>query len=148
DQKPEWVRKYFTEEQLQKLNELVRASYSEQATQKLQQGRPWTEEDQQRADAQWQQVAAEARRLAAVGADPGGEEAQAVARLKSELLGAFTQGDPEVAAGLAQFWKNFAALPPKERPFDASAYDAGSAGRELLDKAMAIYQERQAQTRI
>jgi DNA-binding transcriptional MerR regulator len=134
--------KYFSEEQIQKMQELGAASYSEEALKKLQQrglAQPWTEEDQRRASGQWEHVAAEARRLAAAGADPGGEEGQAVARLKCELLAVFTQGDPEITEGLGRFWKNFNALPAHERPFDASPFDPGEAGREFLEKAMAIY---------
>jgi DNA-binding transcriptional MerR regulator len=150
DQKTEWLKKYFTDEQLGKMIQLGASSYSPEALQKLQQRGEqrgeWTEADQQRASAQWAHVAAEAKRLAAAGADPGGAEAQALARLKSDLLGAFTQGDPEIAAGLEQWWKSFRALPPQERPFDASPYDAGDAGSDLLQKAMAIYQQRQGQS--
>jgi DNA-binding transcriptional MerR regulator len=146
DQKTEWVRKYFTEEQLRTMYELTWASYSEEALEKLKQPGAWTEEDQKRATAQWQHVASEAKRLAASGADPGGEEAQAVARLKCELLAVVTQGDPEVAAGLAKWWENFRAMPEQQRPFDASPFDAGDEGKQLLEKAMAIYKERQAQS--
>jgi DNA-binding transcriptional MerR regulator len=146
ENKVEWVQKYFKEEQLQKMKELGQASYSEEALQKLNQRGEWTEADQQRASAQWAHVAAEAKRLAALGADPAGDEAQAVARLKTELLSAFTQGDPEMEAGLGRFWKNFSALPPQERPFDASPFTVEDAGNELLEKAMTIYRERQRQS--
>ena len=143
EQNKDWVKKYFTDDQLQKMEELGQASYSEEATQKLKQRGEWTEEDQKRADEQWCYVASEAKRLAAAGADPASEEAQALARFKSELLHAFTQGDPEIKAGVGQFWQNFNALPQAQRPFDASPYSAGEAGTELLEKAMALYQERQ-----
>jgi len=56
------------------------------------------------------------------------------------LLSAFTQGDPEIEAGLKQFWGQFNALPKEERPFDSSPYDTGHAGNDLLNQAMAIYQ--------
>lgn len=142
EQKNEWVKKYFNDEQIQKMQELGYTSYSEAALEKLRQGGEWTEEDQKRADEQWRYVAAEARRLAAVGADPAGEEAQALAKVKSDLLFAFTQGDPEITAGLGRFWDNFHTLPKDERPFDASVYDAGDAGTKLLEDAMALYAER------
>jgi len=145
EQKKEWVKKYFDDDQIQKMDELSRMSYSEEARQKLDQRGEWTEEDQKRADEQWRQVASEARRLAAAGADPAGDEAQAVAKLKSDLLHAFTQGDPEIAEGVARFWENLSALPRQERPIDWSVYSAGEAGDELLEKAMTIYQERQQQ---
>lgn len=146
EQKTDWVKKYFTDEQRQKMEELGWTSYSEEALQKLQelhQGGEWTEEDQKRADEQWRYVATEATRLAATNADPAGEEAQALAKFKSALLSRFTQNDPEIEAGLKQFWENFNALPEAERPFDASPYTADDPGTKLLESAMAIYQERQ-----
>ena len=145
EQKKEWVKKYFNDDQLQKMEELSTMSYSEEARLNLEQRGEWTEEDQKRADEQWRHVASEARRLAAAGADPAGDEAQAVAKLKTDLLSAFTQGDPEVKAGLERFWENVQALPQQERPFDMAAYSAGDAGEELLGRAMTIYQERQQQ---
>jgi TipAS antibiotic-recognition protein len=144
DQKNEWVKKQFTDEQLRKMEELGRSAYSDDARQKLAQRGEWTEADQQRAQEQWAHVATEARRLAAAGADPAGPEAQAVAKLKSDLLSAFTQGDPEVEAGLQRFWQQFRALPKQEQPFDASPFEAGDAGSALLDQAMAIYRQRTA----
>lgn len=145
EQKNEWVKKYFTPEQLRKMEELGQSSYSPEARRKLAEGgSEWTEADQQRAQEQWAYVAAESRRLAEAGADPGGPEAQALAKVKSNLLSAFTQGDPEVETGLQRFWEQFRALPKEERPFDASPYEAGDAGGALLEQAMAIYRERNA----
>lgn len=142
EQKNEWVRSYFTEEQMRKMEELGEASYSPEARAKLApRSAAWTPEDQERAQAQWQHVAVEARRLAAAGADPAGPEAQAVAKLKCELLSSFTQGDPEVAAGLQRFWENFNALPEAEKPFDYTPFDPGPEGSRLLDEAMRIYRE-------
>jgi hypothetical protein len=146
EKQTEWVQKYFTSDQIQTMQELGASAYSPEALEKLQQfqqSRPWTEEDQKRADEQWRYGGAEASRLAAANADPGGEEAQALAKFKSDLLSQFTQNDPEIAAGLAKFWENFKALPEMEQPFDASPYSGGTEGGALLEKAMAIYQERQ-----
>lgn len=143
EQKSEWVQKYFTEEQLRKMEELSQGAYSPEARETLaRRSGEWTEADQQRAQEQWAHVAAEARRLAAAGAEPGGPEAQAVARLKCQLLTAFTQGDPEVEAGLNRFWEQFQALPKEEQPFDNSPFDAGEEGNALLNRAMEIYRER------
>jgi DNA-binding transcriptional MerR regulator len=142
-QKKEWVKSYFTDEQQQKLEALSQSAYPPEARQKLEQ-RPgeWTEADQQRASEQWTFVAAEARRLAAAGADPASPEAQALAKLKCDLLAAFTQGDPEIEAGLQRFWGSFNALPPEEQPFDPAPYDPGKEGGELLEQAIALYQRR------
>ncbi len=145
EQKSEWVKKYFSEEQLAKMEELSQSSYSPEARETLaQRSGEWTEADQQRAQEQWAHVANEARRLAAAGADPGGPEAQAVAKFKYELLSAFTQGDLQVEAGLNRFWEQFQALPKDEQPFDNSPFDAGEEGNALLNRAMEIYRERSA----
>jgi hypothetical protein len=141
EQKQEWVKNYLTDEQQQQLEELGQSAYTPEARQKLAQ-RPgeWTEADQQRASEQWTFIAAEARRLAAAGAGPAGPEAQALAKLKCDLLAAFTQGGPEIEAGLKRFWGSFNALPPEEQPFDPAPYDPGKEGGELLDQAIALYQ--------
>src|SRR5215213_4254696 len=51
-QQQDWVSKYFTPEQREKMQQLSEESYSEEARHKLA-GRAWTEEDQKRADVQW-----------------------------------------------------------------------------------------------
>jgi hypothetical protein len=146
EQKTEWVKKYFTDEQLQTMNELIGASYSDGALEKLAQhpkswrSGAWTEEDQERASADWAYVAAESQRLASNGADPAGEEAQALARFKSDLLSSFTQNDAEIDAGLKRFWENFQALPQEKQPFAWSLDPEASA---FLEKAMEVYSERQ-----
>ncbi len=142
-QKQEWVKKYFSDEQLQKLEELSQTSYSPEARQKLAQRGVWTEEDQARASAQWEHVFAESQRLAAAGADPAGEEAQAVAQLKSELLFSFTQGDPDIEAGLGRFWESHNALTKEEQPLAHVVPTANDAGADFLNRAMEIYQQRQ-----
>lgn len=142
-----WVKKYFTEEQLQTMNELTGEAYSDEAKATLSSrasALQWTEADQEKATADWTRVFSESRRLAAAGADPGGPEGQAVAKLKNDLLSAFTQGDPEVSAGLSKFWEGFHALPQDQKPFDASPFDAGEEGNRFLEQACALYQERAA----
>jgi MerR family transcriptional regulator, thiopeptide resistance regulator len=53
EQNKEWVNKYLTPEQQQKMAEISRQSYSPEAAQKLSEwGKNWTEEDQQRATQQ------------------------------------------------------------------------------------------------
>jgi hypothetical protein len=143
EQNKEWVKGYFTDEQLNTMGELFRQSYSEEALQKFAAGRAWTEDDQKKCSAQWQHIADESTRLAAAGADPAGEEGQALARLKTELLAAFTQGDPQIESGLRQFWQNHNALPQSEQPMPAwSGYMSGPSG-EFMEKAMAAYQQKQ-----
>ncbi len=141
EQNTDWVKKYFPEDKLRQMQELTDQSYSAEARNQLAQRGPWTEEDQKRASEQWAYVASEAERLAAAGADPAGAEAQALAEFKSNLLRQFTQGDPEIEAGLRRFWESHNALPAERQPLPAPV---GSAGAELLERAMAHYH---AQTR-
>lgn len=146
EQKREWVKKHFSDEQIQKMDTLSAASYSEEARQKLA-AREWTEADQERVSAQWAHVASESQRLAEAGEDPAGEEGQALAKLKNDLLFAFTQGDPEITAGLAKFWDSHNALPAEEQPLaevvPASVVPgAQDAGAQFLERAMTVYRER------
>ena len=117
DNNNEWVKKYFTPEQIQQMEDLSAESYSEEARRKLAERGPWTEADQARADAQWAAVASELKRLSEAGADPSGPEAQAVAQQYTDLISAFTGGDRDIANGLDQWWKNYSALPQEQRPF-------------------------------
>ena len=148
EQQRDWAKKYFSDDSLKKMEEISQSSYSEEARQKLAQ-REWTEADQERVSERWAHVATESKRLAAIGADPAGEEAQALAKLKSDLLFEFTQGDPEIKAGLGRFWQNHNALPEDQQPLKTvvpAEVIPGSAadGARLLDEAMAIYQDRQS----
>jgi hypothetical protein len=138
-QKQDWQNKYFTPEQRQTMDELSADSYTEEARQKLAARGTWTDEDQKRVDAQYAWIGAELKRLVAAGADPASPEAQAVAQRQRELLTAFTQGDPEVEAGLRQWWQSFNALPRDRRPFQPP-YSGAEA--ELMQMAMAILNQK------
>ncbi len=139
EQNNDWVKKYFTPEQRQKMEALSEASYSQAAQEKMA-GWTWTEEDQRRVDEQYAFIAAELKRLLAEGQDPASPDAQAVARLQTELLAQFTKGDPEIVDGLKQWWQNHEALPAEQKP-------AGMPSNEeegtFLAQAMAIYQGRE-----
>ncbi|MCW3097723.1 MAG: transcriptional regulator, MerR family [Chthonomonadaceae bacterium] len=142
-EKREWVKKYFSHEQIQKMDALNTASYSEEAREKLA-AREWTEADQERANAQWAHVASESKRLAEAGADPAGEEGQALAKFKSDLLLAFTQGDPEITAGLGKFWENHNAPATGEQPLaevvpPSVVPGANDVGAQFLARAMTLY---------
>ena len=146
EQQRDWAKKYFSEDGMKQMEELSKTSYSEEARQKLA-AREWTEADQEKASAQWALVAAESKRLAESGADPAGKEAQAVAKLKHDLLFAFTQGDPEIESGLRQFWQNHNALPGDQQPLKPlvpTEVFPGSpdTGARFLERATKIYQER------
>lgn len=141
DQQEHWRNKYFTSEQLRTMDALSESSYSEEARQKLAARSPqWTEQDQQRVNEQYAWIGAELKRLVAAGADPASDEAQAVAKLQHELLAAFTQGDPQIKAGLGKWWQSFGALPEGQRPFKPP-YSGAEA--EFLGKAMEVYKQGQ-----
>jgi DNA-binding transcriptional MerR regulator len=139
-QKKDWVNKYFTPEQQQKMQKLSESAYSEQARQKLAARGPWTEEDQKRADEQWAQVGSELKRLVAMGADPTGTEGQAWARSFSDLIAAFTQNDPEIEAGLRKWWKLHRELPEAQQAVRAGLYSAEE--QSFMDKALSAYRQR------
>jgi hypothetical protein len=143
NQKNDWKNKYFTPEQQQKMQELINTAYTEEAQQKLKMYHPgeWTEEDQQRVDEQYAWLAAELKRLVAAGADPASPEAQAVAKLKSDLLFAFTQGDPDIEASLQKYTELYNALPAEEKPVDLAPYSEEETA--FLNKALEIYRQHQ-----
>jgi hypothetical protein len=139
EQKQDWQNKYFTPEQRQAMEELIADSYTDEARQTLAARGTWTEEDQKRVDAQYAWIGAELKRLVAAGADPASPEAQAVAQRQRELLTAFTQGDPEVEAGLRKWWQGFTAMPQERRPFQPP-YSGPEA--EFMQAAMAILNQK------
>ena len=146
EQKNDWQNKYFTPDQRQKMDELGRMSYSEEARRRLAaRAGAWTEEDQKRVDQQYAWIGTELTRLVAAGADPASPEAQAVAKLKRELHVGFTQGDTEIEAGLQKWWQNFHALPEEHRPLDVTPYTYSQEETAFLEKALEIYHRRQSE---
>jgi DNA-binding transcriptional MerR regulator len=143
EQNKEWVNKYLTPEQQQKMAEISNKSYSPEAAQKLAEwGKTWTEEDQKRASQQWDAVFTELRRLVAESKDPTHPEGQALAKQHSELIGQLTRGDADVEAGVKQWWKNYNELPAGEKPLGMYSYSEEEA--EFLQKALEYYQQRQS----
>jgi DNA-binding transcriptional MerR regulator len=141
EQKTSWVNKYFTSEQQKVMKQLDEASYSDEAKAKMAGWGRWTEEDQRRVDVQYAHLAAELKRLVAEGKDPASPKAQALAKLQADLLGQFTQGDPDIEAGLNTWWKNYDALPQAEKP---PALPWTEEEGVFLGEAMRIYRQREA----
>ena len=140
EQNKDWAKKYFTPEQLEQMQHLSEESYSDEARERMAaRGIVWTEEDQKRVDVQWASVNADVARLADANADPAGEEAQDVATRYSNLISAFTGGDPEITKGLNQWWQNFDSLPDTQKPFPSPYTKEQQA---WFDKALAVYRER------
>jgi MerR family transcriptional regulator, thiopeptide resistance regulator len=120
EQNKDWVSKYLTEEQRQKMAELSEQSYSSGAREKLApRSVSWTEEDQQRVNARYDALYAGVKALVAAGKEPGSPEAQALAKDAWALLDEFTQGNPEIIAGLKNWWQNHDQLPHGQRPFQS-----------------------------
>ncbi len=142
-QENDWTAKYFTPEQRKTLEALNQQVMTEEARQKLKAYHPneWTEEDQKRIDEQYLFVKQELGRLVAQGADPASPEAQEVARIKQQLLFAFTQGDPVIEASLGKWWEVFHALPEEQKPIDMSIYTYTPEEQSLLNQALSIYQQ-------
>ena len=137
EQNKDWAKKYFTPEQLDRMQNLSDQSYSEEAQAKIAARTPeWTEADQQRIAPLWEAVNEDITRLAAENADPAGPEAQDLAARYSSLIQGFTGGDPEVARGLNKWWENFDALSEDQRPFQ-SPYNKDQMA--WLDKALTVY---------
>jgi DNA-binding transcriptional MerR regulator len=142
EQDKEWVNKYLTPEQQQKMAELSSKSYSPEAAQKVAAwSQHWTEEDQKRASQQWDTVFAELRRLVAEGKDPTSSEGQALAKQYTDLIGQFTRGDADVEAGLRQWWQNHNELPAGEKPLGMYSYTKEEG--EFLRKASEHYKQGQ-----
>ncbi len=123
EQNKEWVSKYLTPEQQRQMAEISAQSYSEEAQRKLdERSKNWTEEDQRRASQQWDAFYAELRRLVARGKSPLDPESQALASQFRGLINQFTGGDPDIDAGLRQWWQNHEARPEGERPLAMYSY--------------------------
>jgi DNA-binding transcriptional MerR regulator len=140
EQTDDWRKKYFTDAQLKQMEELSKQSYSEEARQKIAEwGKNWSEADQERANQQWGALIGELKQLVASGADPTGQEAQALAGQWLGLVGQFTRGDAEVTAGLK---KMTAANMRGDTPYPPFF---GKEEGKFLEKMLETYQERQGQ---
>jgi DNA-binding transcriptional MerR regulator len=137
EQNKDWAKKYFTPEQLDRMQSLSDQSYSDEAQAKIAARSPnWTEADQQRIAPLWEAVNQDITRLAVENADPAGPEAQDLAARYSSLMHGFTGGDPEISKGLNKWWENFSDLPEDQKPFQ-SPYNNDQLA--WLNKALSIY---------
>ncbi len=112
------IEKHYTPEQLEALK-----------------ARPFTDEDQARVSAAWADVYAEAERLAANDADPGGAEGLELARRSRALIAEFTGGDPGVSASLQALWRDGTSRPEMARAMPGSPAANGflARARERLE---------------
>ena len=87
----DWMMKYYSDS--------AQAKISERA-------RNWTPELQAEIQQEWDKVFREIEALIAAGADPQGEQAQAVTKRYRNLVEQFTGGDPEICDGLTKFYRD------------------------------------------
>ncbi len=114
----EWMKKYYTEEQLADL------------------ARRGTPEVLERGQRDWQQLIAEVEEAAREGLDPASERAQALAARWEGLIEQFTGGDPGIREGLTRLYADQANWPSTfQKPYgdDVGAFigrarTAGSKG--------------------
>jgi DNA-binding transcriptional MerR regulator len=141
--KPYWVNKYLTPEQRLYMRELSRKSYSRDALDKLA-DRGWTEDNHKLFQQRYELFRLELARLAAEGADPAGPGAQALAGLLREIIDGYSQGDPQILAGMRKSWDNFCRIPDERKP---PAYSIGEEERNFLKRAMAVMYKDKRPTR-
>jgi DNA-binding transcriptional MerR regulator len=140
--KQEWIKKYFNDEQARKIDEMSDAAYTPADREKLADwGQGWSQADQLEADRKWGEIYQEARSLADAGKDPGGDEAQALAARWMALVNEFTRGDAGITAGLQKFWRQMAELPEAERPLPKVLNDQQ---QSFVDQALAFYKNHNA----
>jgi DNA-binding transcriptional MerR regulator len=90
----------------------------------------WSPELQEKVSREWAELIAEVE--AALGEDPAGAEAQALAGRWRKLLEGFTGGDPEIQKGLNKMWADQANWPAGAR----QSYSIKPAVQEFIVRAM------------
>ncbi len=120
---PNWSEKYYSKEALEKLKE---------------RREQWTPELQDKATKDWSELYRDVE--AALGEDPAGPKAQALAGRWAALIQQFTGGDPDITKGLNAVWKDPSGLPastqqqmkpfsdPRIHDFIHKAFAAGKKG--------------------
>src|SRR5205085_12023779 len=123
--------------EMQNDTEWTKRYYSDAARAKIEERKHlWSPELQAQVEKQWAELIRDVE--AALGEDPAGDKAQALAERWRKLVEGFTGGDPEITAGLKALYadrKNWPA-PAQEsmKPFRRSHSDEVQA---FISKAMA-----------
>ncbi len=100
---PALLRKIIEVIQMQENTDWKAKYYSPEARAKIEErAKDWTPEKQQQATQAWSDLIRDVE--ASLHEDPAGEKARALAARWRELVGQFTDGDPEVAAGLRKLY--------------------------------------------
>jgi len=109
---PEWrLFRFIIEEiQMQENMDWSKKYYSPEAQAKVEErAKLWTPELQEKVSRDWATLVADVE--AALGEDPAGPKAQALAKRWRDLVAGFTGGDPEIQKGLNKMWKDQANWP-------------------------------------
>ena len=139
----DWRKKYFTEEQLNQMEQLSNKYYSEEQRAKLAEwGKDWTEEDQLAANQQWGEAIAELKLLVSTAQDPASPEAQALVQKWQNLVHQFTHGDTGIQQGLRNMYKDVSQAPTEQVPYPLP-YNQEE--ETFLQKAIKIYQQNHSQ---
>lgn len=94
-----WVRRYYSEEALAKIDE---------------RGKNWTPELQAQASQDWSDLGRDINGAVAAGEDPAGEVGQALAARWKALIDGFTGADPQVEAGLKALYSDRSNWPANQ----------------------------------
>jgi MerR family transcriptional regulator, thiopeptide resistance regulator len=135
EQNQDWRRKYFSEEQLQTMEQLGQKTQVARGNVQLPERGTWTEEDQRRVDARYDALYAGVKRLVAAGEDPAGPAAQALAGDALQLIHEFTGGNAQIEAGVQAWWQSHDALPDEKKVFPPRLTPEES---DFLDRAKTI----------
>jgi DNA-binding transcriptional MerR regulator len=113
----EWVKKYYTEEQLEELA-----------------GR-WSPEVQQRAERDWAALLEDVKEAISEGVDPESERAGKLAARWSRLIEQFTGGNPEILKSLTRLYQDKSNWPEgAEQPFSNDSAAFIRKAQSALDK--------------
>ena len=131
---PDWdlFKTIVREIEMQNSTDWSKKYYSEDAKAKVEEREAlWNPELQAEVTKQWTALVADV--TAALGEDPAGPKAQALAARWRKLVEAFTGGDPEVQKGLNTMWADKENWPAQER----ERFRIDPRVQELITKAMA-----------
>jgi DNA-binding transcriptional MerR regulator len=130
---PDWkLFQYITQEiEMQNHMDWTKKYYGPEAQEKvLGRKKLWSPELQERVSKEWAQLIADVE--AALGEDPEGPKAQALAARWRKLVEGFTGGDPEIQKGLNKMWADQKNWPAQQR----TAYAINPAVQAFITKAM------------
>jgi MerR family transcriptional regulator, thiopeptide resistance regulator len=133
NREPDWdlFKTIVREIEMQNNSDWSKKYYSEEAKTKVEERKAlWNPELQAQVTKQWTELVADVE--AALGEDPAGPKAQALAARWRTLIAGFTGGDPEVQKGLNTMWADKANWPAQER----ERFHIDPRVQEFITKAM------------